>query len=66
MHIFFKDRFLPKKVVSITAISGEFLQYEMTDSSRNLNKLEFADYIEKIKDFSENYLGFSIPEPTII
>ena len=61
MHIFFKERFLPKKVVSITSINGELLQSEMTDSSRNLNKIEFADYIDKIKEFADTYLNLQIP-----
>lgn len=66
MHIFFKQRFLPKKVVSITSVYGEVLESESIESSRNLDKNEFSDYIEKIKEFAQTYLGFEIPEPKSI
>lgn len=61
MHIFFKERFLPKKKVCITSKYGELLECETLESSRNLNKEQFADYIDKIKDFSVTYLQLEIP-----
>lgn len=48
LHYFFKHK---------------FIDWEAFPSSRELNKNEFAEYVDKIRDFASAELGIYIPDP---
>jgi hypothetical protein len=60
VHEFLKDKFLPKREL-VNEQTGEILQ--MPASTAGLNKMQMADYIAEIQQFSIEYLGVEIPAP---
>jgi hypothetical protein len=60
VHEFMKDRFLPKREI-VNTLTGEILT--MPASTTLLNKMQMADYIAEIQQFSIEFLGVEIPAP---
>lgn len=60
VHEMLKNKFL-KEDLAHDSWDGEFLT--ITGSTADLNKLEFADYIEEIRQWAATYLGINIPDP---
>jgi hypothetical protein len=58
-HEFCKDRFLARYVVN--KVTGEEHD-KIVRSTTELDKMEFSEYIQKIKDFARDYLNTDIPE----
>jgi hypothetical protein len=58
-HEYLKARFNTKEIVN--TIVGEVTEVPM--STTDLNKEDFAAYIEKIQQFAAEYLNINIPSP---
>jgi hypothetical protein len=58
-HLFLKSRFNYKEIINTT--TGEVMK--LPDTTTVLNKSQFADYIESIKQFGAEMLNVYIPEP---
>ena len=59
VHFFLKQKFNYKTLVSV---DGELIG-EIPQSTAELNKLEFMEYIDKITQWSAEILNIQIPEP---
>jgi len=59
VHDFCKTRFLKKEVVN--EYTGEIIQ--TIGSTKKLTTLEFSEYLDRIKQFADEYLHYYIPEP---
>jgi hypothetical protein len=58
-HDFLKGRFNAKEIINTD--TGEVIS--VPRSTTELNKTQFGEYIEKIQQFSIEYLGVNIPSP---
>lgn len=58
-HDFLKGRFNAKELIDVNG--GEVIQ--VGNSTSKLNKSEFMEYLEKIKQFSATTLDLYIPDP---
>ena len=59
VHAYFKDRF---NSIEIVAADGLNI-CSVGGSTTKLSKQDFADYIEKIREFSASVLGLYLPDP---
>ena len=59
LHNYFKEKFLKKRTISVF---GE--EMEGTMSTKNLNTLEFKEYLDKIQRFASGELGIILPLPS--
>jgi hypothetical protein len=59
LHDFFKMRFLPKRL----AINAHGEETAIPGSTRKLNKVQFYDYIEQVRQFALSEIGVVIPDP---
>ena len=60
LHCYFKSTLLPKKKITIRLRDGSTKIIEVEPSTRDLNKQEFSEYLEKI----EKLTGVPIPDTT--
>ena len=60
VHEMLKAKFL-KEDIGMDEWGGEFLT--VIGSTTDLNKIEFGEYIEEIRQWSLEFLGISIPDP---
>ena len=58
-HEFLKARFNSKEIVEPT--TGEMLQ--IPQSTTEMNKEQFGEYVERISQFAAEYLNITIPSP---
>lgn len=57
-HEYFKKKF---NIVQLCNKEGIII--EVPDTTTELNTVEFCEYVEKIRQFSAEYLGIDIPSP---
>lgn len=63
-HEVLKQLFLPKKL-AVAAANGEIVnELVIGGTTTTLNKLEFADYCERIRLWAQEQLNIDIPDPT--
>lgn len=60
VHEMLKAKFL-KEEIAHDSWNGEFLT--IPGSTTDLNKPEFTDYIEEIRQWAQEYLNLNIPDP---
>lgn len=63
VHEIYKALFLPR-VVAIEGARGNVVaEFEVGGSTRQLNKLEFGEYCEQIREWAASELDVHIPDP---
>ncbi len=59
VHEFFKGLFLKEQMVN--KHTGEIIEFP--NSTAKMDTLTFSTYVDKLKDYGEEYLGIRIPDP---
>jgi hypothetical protein len=63
IHEIYKAKFLPR-VMEIPGTSGEVVaEFTIGGSTTQMNKLEFGEYCEHIREWAASELGVNIPDP---
>lgn len=64
IHAIYKAKFLPRIIAVPNIRSGEVVaEFTLGGSTRTMNKKEFTDYCEAIREWAEDSLGVRIPDP---
>lgn len=58
LHLYFKSTLLPRKIVTIKGKKNTYTVERLT-STRDLNKIDFGEYMDKISSIT----GVAIPDP---
>lgn len=62
VHELMKAMFLPKKL-EILGKDGELVEFTIGTTTTSLNKIEFGEYIEQIRQWAAETLELYIPDP---
>ena len=59
VHEFFKAQFLKERMIN--KHTGEIIEFP--NSTAKMDTLVFSTYVDKLRDYGEEYLGIRIPDP---
>lgn len=63
LHEFFKDEFLTPKVIRLEDDAGGAIERKIHPSTTKLTTKEFAEYVDRVRDFALHRLNIVIPTP---